>query len=113
MQASYGDLPCFFVLIFITDRLLLSPWNILVVISAQSSDVIKQAYEGKLNHRSKQIFCGQPRGCFYNQSPFKLNIFTLDLGLWYFWFGVGYDRFSIENGNEKAGTGIVQNNFNL
>ena len=24
-----------------------------------------------------------------------------------------YDRFSIENGNEKAGTGIVQNNFNL
>ena len=43
----------------------------LVVISAQSSDVIKQAYEGKLNHRSKQIFRGQPRGCFYNQSPFK------------------------------------------
>ena len=25
------DLPCFFVVIFITDRLLLSPWNILVV----------------------------------------------------------------------------------
>ena len=28
----------------------------LVVISAQSSDVIKQAYEGKLNRGSKQIF---------------------------------------------------------
>ena len=31
---------------------------LLVVISAQSSDVIKQAYEGKLNRGSNQIFRG-------------------------------------------------------
>lgn len=86
----------------------------LVVISAQSSDVIKQAYEGKLNRGSKQIFSWSTTWVLFKSIPLQINIFTSDLGLWYFWFRVGYDpRFSIENGNEKAGTAIVQNNINL
>ena len=85
----------------------------LVVISAQSSDVIKQAYEGKLNRGSKQIFSWSTTWVLLKSIPLQINIFTSDLGLWYFWFRVGYDRFSIENGNEKAGTAIVQNNINL
>ena len=44
----------------------------LVVISAQSSDVIKQAYEGKLNRGSKQIFSW----LLFKSIPLKINVLS-------------------------------------
>ena len=48
----------------------------LVVISAQSSDVIKQAYEGKLNRGSKQIFSWSTTSVLFKSTPPQINVLS-------------------------------------